>query len=453
MHKHKKSIGTIIPLIVVILILTITSGCGVPVTESTTEAETTAGETDITVEESTEESAETVTVRTVAEREDAKLGEPITPSDFPAMFLPGIEKVGAVPLKKYKIALSNGDMANEWRRTFWEDIINFGNQYAERFGIEIISAASGNNSTKQIQDVQSLLAQQPDIVIMSPNESGPLSVVVELCEDAGVPLITVDRGLDKKPGEGAYISAIQVDGYLNGITNGIWIVKTLTEKYGEPKGDIAEIAGVLGSSVSVQRSQGVRRVIADYPNINVVTVRDGDFDRDKSFKAAQDILIVNPKGTLDGIVASCDTSAIAAIEAIKNAGRNELLGYIWTVDGLVEAIEEIVNGEIVQTNECPPYFGMVAFEYAIHYLNGVDIPSIVPVPQRDFAADTPEKKAKLEEIVKECNERGALFVPSDLGGYDVFVPPQDELNKYYPKPFWEQPDEWINEFEPYTVTK
>lgn len=397
--------------------------------------------------------AETSSARTVAEREDAPAGEPVTPKDFPKSFLPGVENVGAVPLKKYKIAISNGDMANEWRRSFWEDMIGFGEKYTERFGIEIISANSGNNSTKQIQDVQALLAQQPDILLMSPNESGPLSVVVDMCEQAGVPLITVDRGLDRKPGEGKYVAALQIDGYLNGVANGISLVKKLTEKYGEPKGNVAEITGVLGSSVSRERSMGIRRVLAAYPNIKVVTVRTGDFDRDTSFKAAQDILTVNKEGTLDAIMCSCDTSAIAALEAIKSAGREELIGYVWGVDGLAEALDAIVKGEMVETNECPPYFGMTAFEYAIHYLNGLEIPKIIPVPQRDFSAETPEKKAKLEEIVKACAENGKLFVPSDFGGYDLLVPDMTELVKFYPKPFWEQPAEWYSEFEPYTEMK
>lgn len=393
------------------------------------------------------------TARTVAPRDDANAGESITPKDFPREFLPGLDEVGAVPLMKYKIAISNGDMANEWRRTFWDDMIAFADKYKERFGIEIIAANSGNNSTKQIQDVQSLLAQKPDLLIMSPNESGPLSVVVDMCEKAGVPLITVDRGLDRKPGEGMYISSIQSDGYHNGVSNGISLVKKLTEKYGEPRGRVAEIAGILGSSVSQMRSQGIRRVLSEYPNIKIVTVRPGDFDRQTSYKAAQDILTVNKKGELDAIMSSCDTSAIAAIEAIKSAGRTELLGYLWGVDGTTEALEAILNGEMVETDECPPYFGMIAFEYAIHYLNGKQIPAIVPVPQRNFSADTPEKRAKLEEMLDAAKKANVLFISSSLGGYDLLVTDMQEFKRFYPKPYWEQPEEWLKEFAPYTESK
>jgi ribose transport system substrate-binding protein len=195
--------------------------------------------------------------RTVASRADAPKAEPITPRDFPKSLLPGVDQVGAVPLKKYKIAFSNGDMGNVWRRTFWEDMDAYSQEYKKRFGIDFIVSNAGNNTTKQLQDVQSLLAQKPDLLILSPNEAGPLNVVVELCEKAGVPMMTIDRGLDEPPGKGKYITAIQIDGYRSGIANGAALVEALTKKYGSPKGLVAEIPGILGSSPAITLSQGI----------------------------------------------------------------------------------------------------------------------------------------------------------------------------------------------------
>ncbi len=445
----KKMLAVLLSVIVLVLSF---AGCGISSNKPEPEP---SKEPAATAAEETKAEAPKSVVRTAADRADVTgATESITPKDFPKAFLPGIEDVGAIPLKKYKIAISNGDMANEWRRTFWDDMMAFGNKYKEKYGIEIISANSGNNSTKQLQDIQSLLAQKPDMLIMAPNESGPLSAVVDLCEKAGVSLITVDRTVDKKPGEGKYISAIQSDGYSNGVANGISLVNKLTKKYGEPKGRVAEIAGVLGSSVAQMRSMGMRRVLADYPNIKIVTVRPGEFDRQTSFKAAQDILTVNKKGELDAIMGSCDTSSIAAIEAIKSAGRTELLGYIWGVDGTIEAFDAIAKGEMEETNECPPYFGMIAFEYAIQYLNGKDIPAIVPTPQRDFAMDTPAKADFMKILIEKAKEQKLVFASSSLGGYDVLVPADMEMfKKYYPKPYWEQPAAYLEEFKPYTEAK
>ena len=388
--------------------------------------------------------------RTVASRADAPKGESITPKDFPKSLLPGIDQVGAVPIKKYKIAFSNGDMGNVWRRTFWEDMDAYSQEYKQRFGIDFIVANAGNNTTKQLQDVQSLLAQKPDILILSPNEAGPLNVVVELCEKAGVPLMTIDRGLDEPPGMGKYITAIQIDGYRSGIANGAALVEALTKKYGSPKGLVAEIPGILGSSPAITLSQGIRRVLRDYPDIKIVTVRPGEYDREKSFKAAQDILTVNKKGQLDAILCASEDAAMAALEAIKSAGRDELLGWIFSVDTTIEVLEEIEKGEIAQASEEPPYFGMIAFEYAIQYLNGKDVPAIVPLPQRSFFLGGADRLAKLKETIAAGKKADMLFAPASTGGFDIFAISPEMLAKFYPKPYWEQPASYLEEIKPYT---
>ncbi len=392
-------------------------------------------------------------VRTTAARANATPGESITPKDFPAAVLPGLKNIGAVPVKKYKIAFSNGDMGNVWRRTFWEDMEDFAKQYKERFGIEFIEANAGNNTTKQLQDCTSLIAQKPDILIVSPNEAGPLNVLVEMCAKAGIPLMTVDRGLDETPGKGAYIATIQIDGYRSGIANGAALVQALTKKYGSAKGKVAEIPGILGSSAAITLSQGIRRVLKAYPDIKMVTVRPGEYDRQKSFKAAQDILTVNRKGELDAILCASEDAAMAALEAIKSAGRDELLGWVFSVDASIEVLEACLRGDIAQVSEEPPYFGMITFEYAIQYLNGADIPAIIPLPQRSFFANSADSKAKLKFVIDEGRKQGITFAPASAGGFDIFAIPADMQSKFYPKPYWDQPPEYLKEIEPYTEWK
>jgi len=437
-------------LVVLIVVLAMVFGlaaCGGGATESPAPeepaAEEPAAEEPVAEEPAAEEPGDEVAL------------EPITPVDFPERFLPGLANIGAIPAAEYTVALSNGDMANEWRRTFWEDLSDYGKRYNERFGTVIIEANSGADSTKQVQDAQSLLAQSPDILLMSPNESEPLAVVGDMCDEAGIPYMTLDRTITKTPGEGQYVCAIQVDGYHEGIMNGVRIVDDMVRKNGSEKGNIAEISGVLGSSPSLHRSAAVRRVLADYPDIKVVISVTGEFDAAKSAQAMKDIMTAKPAGTIDGVVCSCDTSAVAAVEEIKAAGRTELLGWIWAVDGLKAGLQGIVDGDIAEISECPPFFGMIAFEYAIQYLNGVtDFPAIICAPERDFSGETPEKMDELKAIIAELDARGISFVPSDVGSYAIMVPEnQAMVDKYYPMPYWEQadPEAWLAEFEAYTT--
>ena len=101
----------------------------------------------------------------------APKGDPVTPTDFPAEFLPGIDKPGVVPAKKYFIAFSNGDMGDVWRRTFVMDIEAWALKYVERFDIKWLWTNAGNNSALQVSQAQTLLAMKPDLLFVSPNES------------------------------------------------------------------------------------------------------------------------------------------------------------------------------------------------------------------------------------------------------------------------------------------
>ncbi len=81
-------------------------------------------------------------------REPALPGKPITPTDFPADLLPGIENPGVIPEKKSFVVYSNGDMGNTWRLNHVQDFEVYGNAYSERFGIRFLWTNSGDNSDR-----------------------------------------------------------------------------------------------------------------------------------------------------------------------------------------------------------------------------------------------------------------------------------------------------------------
>lgn len=378
---------------------------------------------------------EDVTPRMVVEREDAEEGVSLTPTSYTEEQLPGVPYVGAVPAKKYKIAFSNGDMQDDWRAAFYGDMISSLEYLNEQFGIEYITANSGADSAKQIEDIRSLLAQEPDILLFSPNESAPLAVVADMCDDAGIPFITIDRSIDATVGEGMYIADIEGDNYKDGIAMGISVVEALTAKYGEPKGNVAEICGTVGSSVGAQRSGGIRTVLADYPDIKIIQVLDGQFDDATAHDDAQDIFTTNGD-KLDLLISAVDMGCAQAMEVAETMGYNDVI-YVCSNGNVTFLKDYLLPGKAFSVIEYPPYYGITALEYALHYLNGYDIPTQILLAQRNYKIDTEEKKAKLQELVDECVANGDAYVPGSLGGYDVFTCEGELWDKYYPENYVE----------------
>jgi ribose transport system substrate-binding protein len=386
--------------------------------------------------------------RTAAPRENAiKGGKSLTPSSFTTAQLPGVPSVGAIPLKKYKIAFSNGDMADSWRAAFYNDMISSLKYLNETFGIDYITANSGADSAKQIEDIRSLLAQEPDILIFSPNEAAPLAVVAELCEDVGVPFITVDRAITATIGKGQYIANIESDNYKIGVAMGISIVESLSAKYGEPKGIVAEITGAVGASVSMYRSGGVRNVLKDYPNIQIVQVLDGGYDDSMAYNAAQDIFTTNGR-RLDLLFCSFDTGAGQAMQVASVMGYNNVI-YVASNGNAGFLRDSLLPGKAYSVIENPPYFGIISLEYAIHYLNGNDIPQSILQPQRLFSIETSAKKEALQRIVDKCTQNNDAYVPGAYGEYDVFTTDGPLWDKYYPKNYIEEGGQaWLDRVNP-----
>lgn len=370
--------------------------------------------------------------RMVVDREDAlEGGISLTPASYTEEQLPGVPYVGAIPAKKYKIAFSNGDMANDWRASFFNAMVAGGEYLNEQFGIEFIYANSGADSAKQLQDIQSLLAQQPDILLFSPNESAPLTPVADMCAELGIPFMTIDRAIDAAVGEGMYLANIEGDNFKAGVAMGIEMVRGLTEKNGEPKGNIAEITGAIGSTPAIQRSAGVRHVLKDYPDIKIVQVVDGKWDAETAYQAAQDIFTV-AGNTLDGLICSFDSGTMQAVTVAEVQGIEGLIYCSADADSTFLK-DYVLEGKAFSCVEYPPYYGVTALEYAIHYLNGYDIPQNVLLAQRLFNTETEEKKAKLDELTQLTSKNGDPFVPAAYGMYETFSMTGDLWNKYYPE--------------------
>jgi len=374
----------------------------------------------------------------LASRPPAKQAEPLTPSDFPTKFLPGIDKPGVVPKKRYFVVYSNGDMNDLWRLNHVKDMEAWGNRYNEQFGIKFMWANAGNNSAKQVSDIESLLALQPDLLILSANEAEPLSVIFEMCQELEVPFITVDRGIARplawEDPNDMYICHISMDFMYQGVVQGKKIVEYLTNKYGKPIGNVVELAGLAGSEPAIHRSIGLNLVLDNYPDIRIIASRPTAFDRKKSYEIMRDWLETYPPGSIDAVAGSFDEGILGALQAIKEAGRDELVGGpLFGIDGVKEFLENIVKGETNLTTECPPYFGMLAFEYGLRYLNGEKIPGLVMLPLRTYSRDNLDILKKHLELMEKYKKDFPLV---EWGGHDQL---SVDVSDVYPKNWVEDP--------------
>jgi len=296
---------------------------------------------------------------------------------------------------KITVAYAQAELINEWRVSNQKEM----EEKAAEYGVNFITTNAEQDPAKQLSDVENLLAQNPDVLIVSPLESAALVPVVDMCNEAEVPLIIIDRTIDSEPGVGMYKSEIVQSHVDAGALLAEKAVELLTEKYGEAKGNVVHVQGQAGASPVIDANQGWDEYMKDYPNIKTVATEDAGFTKEGGLKVMENFLHAFPAGEIDIVRTDYSDMTLGALEAIENAGRDELKGFLVGEGGYYKAIQEVVNGNIARETQTPPYFGEMAISTAIKIAAGEEVLARQPLQSRHFDANNvAEAQAYLDEI-------------------------------------------------------
>jgi len=119
--------------------------------------------------------------------------------------------------------------------------------------IEIITLDGQDNTTKQVADLEGVIALGYDGLIVSPRTNEGVAPVIQQVIDAGIPVVTIDRRADGVNGLLAHVGA---DNVLGGEAQGAAILSLFPEG-----AKIIELLGTPGASPAIDRSAGLHNVI------------------------------------------------------------------------------------------------------------------------------------------------------------------------------------------------
>lgn len=186
--------------------------------------------------------------------------------------------------------------------------------------------AKANNDT-QIAQIQELVSKKIDLLIVSPNESEPLTPIVEQVYKSGIPVVVVDRSTSS-----AYFSAyVGADNYEVGRTAGQYAATLL-----KGKGRVIEITGSPKSSPASARTKGFQEALKPYEDIKIVSVN-GAWTKETAKKA---LLSLEGLQDTDLVFAQNEVMALGAHEVLQALSANTKTRIIG-VDGLPGALGDI----------------------------------------------------------------------------------------------------------------
>ncbi|TFH61965.1 ribose ABC transporter substrate-binding protein RbsB [Peribacillus frigoritolerans] len=236
---------------------------------------------------------------------------------------------------------------------------------AEEKGMKVTVVDAQDDTAKQISGIEDLILQKVDVLLVNPTDSAAISSAVKDANDAGIPVITIDRSSD----EGDIETFIASDNVAGGEMAAEYLVKELGEK-----AKVVELEGVSGASATRERGKGFHN-IAD-KQLEVLTSQTAEFDRTKGLNVMENILQGNKD--IQAVFAHNDEMALGAIEAIKAAGKDIIVvGF----DGNDDALKAVENGELKATiAQQPALIGEEAVNAAEKILKGDKVDDTISVP-------------------------------------------------------------------------
>jgi ribose transport system substrate-binding protein len=266
-----------------------------------------------------------------------------------------------------KVCYVTRTLSNE----YWSFVASGVEDRAKELGAEVqIFAVNDEASiTEQLDKAKGALTQGCTVLLASPISATGLDSVFTEALAAGVPAIV----LNDAKGTLAGVVYSGPDSLTTGRTAADYIAEKLPDG-----GQVAMVEGDPGSSNALNRGEGFKEGLAEYPNLELVASATANWDQTKAQDIATAMLTANPD--LKAFYVQNDGMALGVATAVERAGKTGDVLIVGT-DGIPQAKTEIQNGRITATvSQKPGQEGAAGVDVGLWLLAGETVPGWIEVP-------------------------------------------------------------------------
>ena len=259
------------------------------------------------------------------------------------------------------MSLLTGTMDNP----YWITVTDWAQVAADMMGVNLTLLAVDVEgvATQQVGQMEDRVAQGDDAIVIAVQDTQALIPAIEQANEAGIPVIAVDKGAD-----GGKIESIIMTDNIAAAYDGAKLVAELVGGTGK----VLVLEGMPGGQTANDRKAGALKALAEYPDIEVISLT-AEWQTAKGQSVTEDTLTAHPD--LAGIFASNDMMAMGAVAAINAAGVDiPVCGF----DAVPPALEMVADGRLVATvAQFPGKMGFLGIEYAKRVVDGKEVPPTV----------------------------------------------------------------------------
>ena len=187
----------------------------------------------------------------------------------------------------------------------------------EPYGITVEIRDPNWNTDAGAQAITSLISEKPDAIVVHNPDVQSYARLLKKAEDASIYVVQVNMR-----------SSYSTDGFVGAdyVGMGERMAHKLIEKCGPENGGngkVAIVQGVLTAAASAYQMKGIDNVLAEHPEMKVVSNQAADWDGTKAKNITATVLQQHPD--LCGIVGFWDVMDLGTGAAIREAGKDVYL--------------------------------------------------------------------------------------------------------------------------------
>lgn len=242
-------------------------------------------------------------------------------------------------------------------------------EVCDRNGWELTAVDAEADPTKQTTQIETLILQEPDIMLVWPKDRSAINPSIQAIHDAGIPCFVINSDLmdEYQQYATAFCGPSQYD---LAYTCAEYMMKDL----GEGEFDIVIVGGVPAETTYVLRTEGFYDAFEDFKEetgcvINVLDDQYANADRNQAQALMENWLSAHGDN-IDAILSVSDHVSLGAIAALE--AKDKVGDYpIYSIDGMAEYFAYIESGGATMTILQAPKYQLYRFEETVkRFLDG-----------------------------------------------------------------------------------
>jgi ribose transport system substrate-binding protein len=212
-----------------------------------------------------------------------------------------------------------------------------------------------DNVEEQRAMIEQVLKERPNAVIFIPVDDLAMVDSVKKLNQAEIPVV-----LASNPLPGDFVTYVGAHDFEIGYSE----ARYLFEKLGN-KGEIVVIEGTAGAPTNREKLRGYKRALAESPGIEVLGSVVGNYQQADAKRVMEVFLADHPQ--IDAVLCANDSMALAALEALRAAGRSAV---VIGINGILPAVKQIESGGLLASVDLNMFkIGCAATRAVVRHLN------------------------------------------------------------------------------------